>query len=111
MRTITPTIWSHESLFAPLSAAILRHCGQLGPCVGLDPAYDTSCRYESLKHCKWVDEVVEDAPWVVDEDFIAVHQVMFGVPCLWRWCCGGIGGGDLTCTVVLHILSGVMNRE
>ncbi|CAM9304088.1 unnamed protein product [Ectocarpus sp. 12 AP-2014] len=34
-------------------------------------------RYESLKHCKWVDEVVEDAPWVVDEDFIAVHQIDF----------------------------------
>lgn len=32
-------------------------------------------RYESLKHCKWVDEVVEDAPWVVDEAFVAAHQV------------------------------------
>lgn len=32
-------------------------------------------RYESLKHCKWVDEVVEEAPWVVDEAFIAKHQV------------------------------------
>lgn len=32
-------------------------------------------RYESLKHCKWVDEVVEDAPWVVEDEFIAAHQV------------------------------------
>ncbi|CAM9092399.1 unnamed protein product [Pylaiella littoralis] len=31
-------------------------------------------RYESLKHCKWVDEVVADAPWVVDDAFIAAHQ-------------------------------------
>ncbi|CAM9137418.1 unnamed protein product [Scytosiphon promiscuus] len=34
-------------------------------------------RYESLKHCKWVDEVVEDAPWVVDEAFVAAHQIDF----------------------------------
>ncbi|OMJ07603.1 putative choline-phosphate cytidylyltransferase [Smittium culicis] len=23
-------------------------------------------RYESLRHCRWVDEVVEDAPWIID---------------------------------------------
>eukprot|EP00752_Nemacystus_decipiens_P006348 g5722.t1 len=34
-------------------------------------------RYESLKHCKWVDEVVEDAPWVVEDSFIAAHQIDF----------------------------------
>lgn len=32
-------------------------------------------RYESLRHCKWVDEVVEDAPWVLDDDFIEKHQI------------------------------------
>lgn len=69
-----------------------------------------SRRYESLKHCKWVDEVVEDAPWVVDEDFLAVHQVMLECHVLRRWCCG-IGGGYLTCAVVLHSLSGVVKWE
>lgn len=32
-------------------------------------------RYESLRHCKWVDEVVEDAPWVITDDFLDKHQI------------------------------------
>lgn len=32
-------------------------------------------RYESVRHCRWVDEVVEDAPWVIDEEFIQKHQI------------------------------------
>lgn len=32
-------------------------------------------RYESLRHCKWVDEVVEDAPWVITDDFLEKHQI------------------------------------
>lgn len=32
-------------------------------------------RYESLRHCKWVDEVVEDAPWVVDDAFTDKHKI------------------------------------
>ena len=32
-------------------------------------------RYESVRHLKWVDEVIEDAPWVVTEDFLDQHQV------------------------------------
>lgn len=34
-------------------------------------------RAESLRHCKWVDEVVENAPWVVDQDFIKKHRIDF----------------------------------
>ncbi|CAI7917132.1 unnamed protein product [Closterium sp. NIES-53] len=29
----------------------------------------------ALKHCRWVDEVVENAPWVLTEDFIARHAI------------------------------------
>ena len=29
-----------------------------------------ACRYESLRHCKWVDEVVRDAPWVISQEFL-----------------------------------------
>lgn len=34
-------------------------------------------RYESLRHCKWVDEVVQDAPWVITMDFIEKHNIDF----------------------------------
>jgi choline-phosphate cytidylyltransferase len=38
---------------------------------------DGNERTESLRHCRWVDEVVEDAPWVIDEEFIKRHQIDF----------------------------------
>ncbi|KAH9737393.1 Choline-phosphate cytidylyltransferase 1 [Citrus sinensis] len=34
-------------------------------------------RYESLRHCKWVDEVIPDAPWVVTQEFLDKHQIDF----------------------------------
>ncbi|CAI9754462.1 unnamed protein product [Fraxinus pennsylvanica] len=32
-------------------------------------------RYESLRHCKWVDEVITDAPWVINQEFLDKHQI------------------------------------
>lgn len=32
-------------------------------------------RYESLRHCKWVDEVIPDAPWVVTQEFLDKHKI------------------------------------
>jgi len=32
-------------------------------------------RYESIRHCRWADEVVEDAPWVVNQDFLDLHAI------------------------------------
>lgn len=32
-------------------------------------------RAESVRHCKWVDEVVEDCPWVINVDFLAKHSI------------------------------------
>lgn len=34
-------------------------------------------RYESVRHCKHVDEVVEAAPWVLTEEFLAAHRIDF----------------------------------
>ena len=34
-------------------------------------------RYESLRHCKWVDEVVRDAPWVITPEFLAANSIDF----------------------------------
>jgi hypothetical protein len=43
-------------------------------------------RYESVAHCKWVDEVVRDAPWVVDAAFIDKMNIDFiahdDLPCV-----------------------------
>lgn len=32
-------------------------------------------RYESLRHCRWVDEVIPDAPWVITQDFLDNYRV------------------------------------
>ncbi|OLY80276.1 Choline-phosphate cytidylyltransferase B [Smittium mucronatum] len=32
-------------------------------------------RYESMRHCRWVDEVIRDAPWVITQEFIDKHQI------------------------------------
>ncbi|EGI67150.1 Choline-phosphate cytidylyltransferase B [Acromyrmex echinatior] len=34
-------------------------------------------RYDAVKHCRYVDEVVRDAPWELDDDFIKKHKIDF----------------------------------
>eukprot|EP00191_Tetraselmis_sp_GSL018_P019396 CAMPEP_0177580460 /NCGR_PEP_ID=MMETSP0419_2-20121207/1571_1 /TAXON_ID=582737 /ORGANISM="Tetraselmis sp., Strain GSL018" /LENGTH=226 /DNA_ID=CAMNT_0019069327 /DNA_START=87 /DNA_END=768 /DNA_ORIENTATION=- len=34
-------------------------------------------RYESLRHCRWVDEIVPDAPWVVTQEFLDQHNIHY----------------------------------
>ncbi|PKU60696.1 choline-phosphate cytidylyltransferase 2 [Dendrobium catenatum] len=36
-------------------------------------------RYESLRHCKWVDEVIPNAPWVITQEFIDKHKIDYVV--------------------------------
>jgi len=32
-------------------------------------------RYEALRHCRYVDEIVRDAPWVITEEFLEKHKI------------------------------------
>ncbi|KAG6911051.1 hypothetical protein DXG01_004565 [Tephrocybe rancida] len=32
-------------------------------------------RLEAARHCRWVDEIVAEAPWVIDEEFIQKYQI------------------------------------
>ena len=32
-------------------------------------------RYEAVRHCRYVDELVPDAPWTLDDEFIRKHRV------------------------------------
>lgn len=32
-------------------------------------------RAETLRHCKWVDEVIEDCPWIVTPEFLEKHKL------------------------------------
>jgi hypothetical protein len=36
---------------------------------------DEKQRAESVRHCKWVDEVVEHPPWVVTAEFMQKHRI------------------------------------
>ena len=32
-------------------------------------------RYESLRHCRYVDEIITDAPWTITDEFLAVNKI------------------------------------
>jgi len=34
-------------------------------------------RYEAIRHCRYVDEIVRDAPWTTDEEFLSKHKIDF----------------------------------
>jgi len=34
-------------------------------------------RYEALRHCRYVDEIIRDAPWVLDIEFLEKHKIDF----------------------------------
>lgn len=34
-----------------------------------------SCRCESVRHCKWADEVIPEAPWILTPEFVEKHEI------------------------------------
>lgn len=32
-------------------------------------------RAETVRHCKWVDEVIPDCPWIVTREFLEAHRI------------------------------------
>lgn len=34
-------------------------------------------RYDRVRHCRYVDEVIKDAPWVIDQDFLIKNKIDF----------------------------------
>lgn len=34
-------------------------------------------RVESVRHCKWVDEVIPNAPWIINREFLNKHKIDF----------------------------------
>lgn len=34
-------------------------------------------RAESLRHCRWVDQVIEHAPWIINREFLDRHEIDF----------------------------------
>jgi choline-phosphate cytidylyltransferase len=34
-------------------------------------------RAESVRHCRWVDQVIQDAPWIITQEFLDTHRIDF----------------------------------
>ncbi|EPQ32088.1 uncharacterized protein PFL1_00286 [Pseudozyma flocculosa PF-1] len=39
------------------------------------PIFSSAERYECVRNCRWVDEVLEDAPWVIDQNLIDAMEI------------------------------------
>lgn len=42
-----------------------------------EPSNPEEERYELVRHCRWVDEVIPAAPWKLDDDFLRQNRIDF----------------------------------
>lgn len=42
-----------------------------------EPTWPEEERYELLRHCRWVDEVITEAPWELHGDFLCQQRIDF----------------------------------
>ncbi|PWN87164.1 hypothetical protein FA10DRAFT_234939 [Acaromyces ingoldii] len=39
------------------------------------PVMSSAERYAAVRNCRWVDEVVEDAPWVINQELLDLYRI------------------------------------
>jgi len=42
-----------------------------------EPTWPEEERYELLRHCRWVDDIITGAPWELSEDFLCRQRIDF----------------------------------
>lgn len=42
-----------------------------------EPQLPEAERYELVRHCRWVDEIIPEAPWQLNDDFLRQHSIDF----------------------------------
>lgn len=55
-----------------------------------DPILNHDERCESIRHCKWVDEIISDAPWIINDTFMKTHDIDFVAHDSCPYSCEGI---------------------
>ncbi|CAL9125516.1 unnamed protein product [Musa textilis] len=61
-------------------------------------------RYESLRHCRWVDEVIPNAPWVITKEFLDKYKIDYVAHDALPYADASGAGNDAYEYVKLHFL-------
>lgn len=74
--------YGHAKMFEQTKKAFSNTYLMVGVCSDEDtqkykrkPVLTWKERCESIRHCKWVDEIIYDAPWVITKDFIDKYEI------------------------------------